>query len=437
MEGRLAKTVGRPDSKRGGGMNRNCGHRPGILIVSLSVVALLVAAVVLVVAGCGSTTSTTQPTASTSSSSGATSASGTIKIGFDGDLSGSIAADGQALLAATKLFAQETNAKGGLLGKQVEVITEDGASDPKTGNEKAKALLGQNVDVVIGPILSAERNAVQPTVTNAGKILLYSTFYEGGAYNDLMFVDGEVPEQQTAAFVPWLVKNYGPKFYFLGSDYVYPHGTNAKAKEYLKAAGGSVVGEEYVALGTTDFSSVLTRIAKAKPDVLFVDVVGTDGIALSKQFYDYGLSKSTHFASTVHMESYITAIGPQASEGTTVSFGYFQNLKTPANDAFLAGFRKIEPKLPATTITARGYVLLQMWAAAVTKAGTTDSQAVKTAFEGISLADSPIGPVTMRASDHHTQGHMYIAVVKNGQFEVVQDLGMVDPGTDQKAASQQ
>lgn len=356
----------------------------------------------------------------------------TIKVGVVTATSGSIAADGQALLGAVNAWAAEVNEAGGLLDREVEVIVQDSASDPKTANEKTKALLGSEVDVVIGPILSAERNAVQPTVSSAGKITLYSTFYEGGVYDDLLFVNGEVPEQQTEKFVPWLAENHGPKFYFIGSDYVYPRGTNAKAAEYLEAVGGEVVGEEYVALGTTDFSSSLTRIAKAKPDVVFCNVVGTDGIALSKQFYDYGLSEDVTFASTVHMESYITAIGPEASEGHVVCFGYFENLDTPENAAFLEAYRAAEPNVPATTITARSYVIIKMWGEAVAKAGSTDAQAVREAFEGLSLTGTPIGDVTMRAIDHHTEAQMYVAVVKDGAFEVVEDLGMIEPGEDQR-----
>ena len=344
-------------------------------------------------------------------------------------LSGTVAADGQALSDATQLWANQVNASGGLLGKQVQLIVKDDASDTSTANVNAKALVGDGVNVVIGPILSAERNAVQPTVTAVWRALLYSTFYEGGDYNPLVFIDAETPQQQVAQFVPWLVKNYGPRFYFIGSDYVYPRNTNTIAKKYLAAAGGKVVGEEYVALGTSDFSSSLTRIAAAKPNVVFCNVVGTDGIALSKQFYDYGLNKNIHFASTVHLESYIKAIGPKASEGTTVCFGYFENLQSPANQAFLAGFNKVNTTgVPATTITARGYALLQMYAKAVQTAGTTNAQAVEKAMGGLTVTDTPVGPLTMSAYDHHCAAHMYIAVVHNGQFKVVDDLGVVQPG---------
>jgi len=400
-------------------------HRTVKSLAGLLLILVLCAAVLL---GCGNE-------GTEGDDSGSAASGEPIKVGVVTSVSGSIAADGQALLGATKLWAQEVNDNGGLLGRKVELLVEDSASDPKTTNEKTKAVLGRGAEVVIGPILTAERTASQPAVTKAGIPFLYGTFYEGGAYDDLMFIASEVPEQQTEQFVPYLAEKYGPKFYFLGSDYDFPRIANEKAKGYLEAAGGQVVGEEYIALGTTDFSSVLTRVADAKPDVVFCDVVGTDGIALSKQFYDYGLSKDVTFASIVHMESYIDAIGPEASEGTIVCFGYFENMSSPANDAFIKSFKEVEPSVPATTITARSYVLLQMWAKAVEAAGTTEGQAVRKAMEGLTLTDTVIGDVTMRATDHHCAAHMYVAEAHDGEFEVVKDLGLIQPGEDQRNAN--
>ncbi len=356
-----------------------------------------------------------------------------IKVGVVTALSGTISADGKGLLGAIELWKQEVNEAGGLLGRDVELVVKDSASDPKTANEKAKSLISENVDVVIGPILTAERSAVYPGVTQEGIPFLYSTFYEGGAYDDLMFITGEVPEQQTKKFIPWLAENYGKKFYFVGSDYEYPRVTNAKAKEYLAEVGGEVVGEEYVVLGTTDFSSVITRIKRADPDVVVCNVVGTDGIALTKQMYDYGLMDEVTFASTVHMETYINAIGPEASEGILVCFGYFENIDTPANQEFVSAYKEIESEQPVTTITEAGYAVMKMWGKAVEDAGTTEGEAVRKAMEGITV-QAPEGEMKMRATDHHSTRHVYVAEVKNGEFEIIKDLGVVEPGEDQKQA---
>lgn len=398
-------------------MSRKHGSSARTLAVWTVILLIVLGVGTLAVGGCGGSNKQT---------------SDVIKIGFLGDLSGANAPDGISLLGTTKQFVAETNGAGGLLGKQLELVVEDGASDPKTSNEKAKALLGKDVDVVVGPILSAVRNAVYPTICDSGTILLYAIIYEGGAYDDLMFMLGEVPQQTISAFVPWLVENDGKKFFLVGNDYEWPRGSNAWVKEYLKPLGGTIVGEEYVPFNTTDFSSILTRIAKAKPDVFLSTLVGTDAIAFTKQFYNYGLMDTIHFASLFHPETYIQGIGKQPSEGIQCSLGYFNTLQTPENAAFLEGYRKFESNVPATTETAGTYTLLKMWGAAVKKAGTTDSQKVRQQLEGLSMASTPIGPVQMRDFDHHTARHIYVGVVHDGAYEVVKDFGIVEPGEDQR-----
>lgn len=356
-----------------------------------------------------------------------------ITVGVITALSGVIAADGQGLLAVSRLWADQVNAEGGILGREVVLKVEDSASDPTTANEKARIMVSEGVDVVIGPILTAERTATAPVVTEAGIPFLYSTFYEGGAYDDLMFILAEVPEQQTEKFIPWLAENRGKRFYFVGSDYEYPILTNERAKEYLEASGGEVVGEEYVVLGTTDFSSVISRIEAAQPDVVFNNTVGTDAIAFSNQFYEYGLLDRITFASTTHMETYIDGIGPEASEGILVSFGYFESIDTPENRQFVEDYRQYESNVRITTITQGAYEILRLWAEAVERAGTTEGQAVKGEMEGLTI-DTLRGSVTMRAHDHHAAMPIYIAEVKDGDFVILEDLGVLEPGEDQREA---
>jgi len=213
----------------------------------LVVVVLMVGAVFAsLMAGCGSGSSTSS---SSSAASGAPSGE-PIKIGLDTALTGIVAAAGEGQSAVAQMFMDDVNASGGLLGRPIELVIEDSASDPKTSNEKAKILVSKGIDVAVGPALSAERTAAEPVFSAAGIPLLYSTWYEGGAYAPLMFIDAETPEQQVNPFVPWLVEKYGPNFYFVGSDYEFPRGQIAMAKKALEAAGGKVVGEEYVALGS-------------------------------------------------------------------------------------------------------------------------------------------------------------------------------------------
>lgn len=393
---------------------------------------VLVIALAVSITACGGDDGT-----DTGSDSGDGGGSGeTIKVGVVTPLSGAGAILGQGLLDNAELWAQQVNEAGGLLGQQVELLVQDSATDPKTANEKAKVVLGEGAQLVCGPIYDTERTAVEPVVTGDGKIFLFSTYYQGGGYNDLSFYTAEVPEQAVEKFIPWLIENYGDKWYFTGSDYSYPHIINGMAKEMLEAAGGEAVGDEYVALGTTDFSSMLTRISKAKPDLVFGNIVGTDAIAFMKQFYDYGLSETIGMYEPID-QSFVAAIGVEQCEGVAVCQGYFETVDTPENKAFVDAYWATDPKLPPVDITVSGYIALQLWGAAVEQAGTTDPAEVTKVMAGLTIDDTPIGEVTMRETDHHMARHMYIAVVKDGVLEVVEDLGTIEPGVDQREVDRQ
>lgn len=400
----------------------------GLMIVSL----VFLLAVAFALAACGSVSTNSTSTSSSPAAGGGSGSGDTIKVGVVTPLSGFEATLGQGTLAMAKLWAQQTNASGGLLGKKVQLLVQDSATDPKTANQGAKVVLGQGASVVLGSILDGERTAVEPVVTGAGKIYLFSTYYEGGDYTPLSFYTAETPQQTTEKFVPWMVQQYGNKWYFLGSDYAYPHGVNTLAKKYLQQAGGSSVGEQYVALGTTDFSSIITKLASAKPQVVYSNIVGTDAVAFMKQFYDYGLSSKMKLFEPLD-QTFVKAIGVKQVEGVPVCQGYWQTIASPTNTAFVAAYNKVEPSIPPVDITVSHYVALELWAAGVKKAGTTDGAAVAKAMEGLTLADTPVGAITIDPKTHHTARHMYIAVAKNGQFQVVKDLGVIQPGPDAAA----
>jgi urea transport system substrate-binding protein len=394
-----------------------------------SVVLILVALLVLFALGlaaCGNSDSGSGDTDASASAS-----TETIKVGIVAPISGPGAILGQGNVVAAKLWAEEVNGSGGLLGRQVELLIQDSATDPKISAEKGKQVLAEGAEVVTGHIYGTEFGALAPVVYEAGKIMLQPVYYHGGWYDDLLFTTGEVPEQAVDKFVPWLIEKYGKKFYFIGSDYNYPHVTNDLAEEILVAQGGESVGEEYAALGTTEFSAMLARIQKAKPDLVFGNLVGTDAIAFMKQFYDAGLSKEMGLYEPID-QSFVPAIGVEQCEGVAVCQGYFDSIDTPTNQAFVAAWKELDDKVPPVDITASLYVALEMWGQAVEEAGTLDTDAVAAKLASITLPDTPVGEVTMRATDHHTTRHMYIAVCTDGVMTVVEDLGMIEPGVDQR-----
>jgi urea transport system substrate-binding protein len=383
----------------------------------------------------GPTTTAAGPatTAASAATTVSTAGGAPIKVGVVAPLSGGIAFLGVPMVAAGKLWAKQVNASGGILGRQVELLIEDEASDPKTTVEKTKLVISNGAEVLTGPLLGTEWGAMMPVGREANLIMLYNVYAWGGKdFTDpLMFTTGTIPSQTVTPYVPWLVEQYGKKFYFIASDYQYGHIITETAKAALLAAGGEVLGEEYVAFGTTDYSSSITRVVAAAPEVVYGSVVGEDAIALCKQYYDTGLIEKHRLVEPVDATA-LVASGPAVVEGMPTCQAYFDSIDTPTNKAFVEAYKEFEPDTLPTDITASFYISLQMWAKAVELAGTTETAAVKAKLEGLTVEDTPAGPVTLRATDHYPVRSAYIAVFRSGKLEVVKNLGIMDPGPDQR-----
>src|SRR5437879_781452 len=170
----------------------------------------------------------------------------TIKVGILHSLSGTIAIIERSLHNAELLAIDEINAKGGILGKKIEPIVEDPKSEVRFFKEKAeKLILKDKVAAVLGCYTSASRQSVLPVFEKYNSVLLYPTLYEAQECSYNCFYTGAVPNQQLSDFVPWLIKKVGPKFYLIGSNYIYPKETNREVKAYLAKYGGETVAEEY------------------------------------------------------------------------------------------------------------------------------------------------------------------------------------------------
>ena len=252
---------------------------------------------------------------------------------------------------------------------------------------------------------------------------------EKAGYKSIFFT-GAVPAQAVDRYVPWIIEKYGPKFYYAGSEYVFPKKMFERAKEVMVKHGGTAVKEEYVALGTTEFSSLINRISAAKPDVLFESVVGRDGVTFSKQFYKYGLANIIQQCSIVKLETHMEGVGAEAGEGILTSHPYFQVIDTPKNKKFVADFQKIAgKKFPLTTNTEGMYIGAHLWALAVKKAKSTETDKVRTAMWDLEW-EAPEGPVKVRKGDQHLWKQSRIAQYRNGKLEIVKSFGLIPPGPD-------
>jgi urea transport system substrate-binding protein len=342
------------------------------------------------------------------------SAQETIKVGILHSLSGTMSISEVTVKDSTLMAIEEINAAGGVLGKQLEPIIEDGASDWPTFAEKAsKLLLEDQVAVVFGCWTSASRKAVKPVFEENNGLLFYPVQYEGLEQSPNIFYTGATTNQQIVPAVEYLLGEGKTKFFLLGSDYVFPRTSNTIITAQVTAAGATVVGEEYVPLGGTEFSTIIEKIRAAQPDVIFNTLNGDSNVAFFKQYKDAGFTAETLPTLSVSIaEEEVKAIGVDFLLDHLVAWNYYQTVETPENETFVAAFKAKygEDKVTSDPMEA-GYFGVYLWAAAVEKAGTTDVEAVKAAAGGIEFA-APEGLVTIDGDNQHTYKQVRIGKVR-------------------------
>jgi ABC-type branched-subunit amino acid transport system substrate-binding protein len=359
---------------------------------------------------------------------------GTVKIGVLAPITGPLAPYGVAMKRGMEVAVDLINADGGFGGRKVEYTLLDDQTDPKTAATQARRLLlSDHVDLLMGTTSSAATLATIPQAEAAKKPFIYvaegedKTCTKNGGTRPLIFGNGETPEQKMSKYVPYMLKHLGKQVYFIGSDYVFPHFVNQITEKLVKDDGGTVVGTNYAPLGTTDFSSYIARIKSAKPDVIFVDVVGSDGVALVKQLTQFGLNGAKITGMPTFAPEVIAGFADVAKGSFTVD-RYWEGLQNPVNQKYVAAYKaKFPNALPVPTMAAVGtYGTLLLYKAAIEKAGSIDGEAVAKALSGITV-DSPAGKLTVNPANHIITGPEYLLQVTANPpgYKLIEDLGEV------------
>jgi urea transport system substrate-binding protein len=386
------------------------GRAPALLIV-----------VLMAAAGCGGKVkSPGSASGSPSPESGAAAPSGnTIKVGDLHSLSGTMAISEVTVKNAELLAVDEINAQGGVLGKKLEVVVEDGASLPDVFAEKAKKLVqADKVAVVFGGWTSASRKAMLPVFEANKALLWYPVQYEGLETSPYIFYTGATTNQQIIPGLDYLKSVGKTKLFLVGSDYVFPRTANKEIKAYAKANGMTILGEEYSPLGHTEYSTLVNKLKAAKPDAVFNTLNGDSNVAFFKQLRSAGVTAQSMPVMSVSVaEEEVKGIGPDNIAGHLVAWNYYQTTDTPKNKEFVAAFQR---RYGAGAVTSdpmeAAYTGVHLWAAAVQKAGTTEVEAVKRAAGGLTW-DAPEGKVTV---DGPTQ-HLY----KTARIGVIEPSGLI------------
>lgn len=349
-----------------------------------------------------------------------------IPVGILHSLSGTMAMSESSVRDSELLAIEEINEAGGVLGKELVPVVEDGASDWPTFAERASKLLQQDdVPVIFGGWTSASRKAMLPVVENNNGLLFYPVQYEGMESSPNIFYAGAAPNQQITPAIEWLMENKGDDIFLLGSDYVFPRIANQAVISQVDDAGGTIVNEQYTPLGHTDYNTIISRIKEEEPDVIFNTLNGDSNVAFFKQLYDAGItSEDIPVLSVSVAEEEIQGIGADVLEGHYASWNYYQSTDTPENEEFVESFKDKygESRVTGDPIEA-GYFMVHLWAKAVEKAGTTDVDAVREAAGGVTF-DAPGGPVEINGENQHVSKTVRIGEVQeDGQFEEVWNSG--------------
>ncbi len=381
-------------------------------------------------------TDTTSPGASPAASPAA-GGGDTIKVGILHSLSGTMAISEKSVVDSTQLAIEEINQAGGLLGKQIEPIVEDGASDWPTFAEKAKKLINEDqVVVIFGCWTSASRKAVLPVFEQLNHMLYYPVQYEGQECSKNIFYTGAAPNQQIEPSVDWLLEQYKDRpFYLVGSDYVFPRTANTIIKAQLEAKGGKFVGEDYLPLGNTEVAPIIAKIRAQLPDggVIYNSLNGDSNVAFFKQLQGAGLTPDKYPTMSVSIaEEEVKAIGKEYLLNHFAAWNYFMTVDSPENKKFVDAFKA---KYGGDRVTndpmEASYISVNIWKQAVEKAGSagtpTDLEAVRSAAYGQEMA-APEGPVKMNPN-HHISKTVRIGKVRDdGLFEIVYSTpAPVDP----------
>lgn len=349
-------------------------------------------------------------------------ADGTVKVGVLQSLSGTMAISEVPLEDAELLAIEQINAKGGVLGKTIVPVEEDGASDPSTFAQKATKLLQEDkVVTVFGGWTSSSRKAMLPVFQRLHGLLWYPVQFEGNECSPNIMYSGAQPNQQALPALTWAEQKGYKKIFLIGSDYVYPRTANLILKKHIEHDGLTLSGEEYVPLGGTDFSSIVAEIQKSSPDIIINTLNGDSNVSFFKQMAAAGMTPDKLPVMSFSIaEPEAKAMGPSLLAGSFTSWNYFQSLPGATNAAFVAAYKA---KYGADSVVddpmVHGYVDVMEWAAAVNKAGTFDPKAVRDAAVALGFEDSPLGQVKFAPNQSMVQTGYIGELQPDGQFKII------------------
>ncbi|WP_066296385.1 transporter substrate-binding protein [Bacillus sp. FJAT-29937] len=341
-----------------------------------------------------------------------------LKVGILFSLTGTTSITERGQYQACLLAIKHINESGGINGKTLIPIVEDAASDPDITRQKAeKLIVTDQVTAIIGCYTAACRKSVIPVLEKYNNLLFYPTINEGGEMHPNIFYSNSTPNQQLLDFIPWLIRHVGKTFYLLGSDYIYPREINRFVRQLVEYHGGSVFGEQYVALGNQVFDKHFSEIRQMNPDIVFSTLVGDSTISYYQQHEKLGFQQP--IASNVTAETEIKAIDPKGKTEFYSSFSYFSTIDRAENRKFITEFQRIYGTDIISSVMESAYNSMILLAEALKRVDTVSTKAIRNALSGLSI-EAPQGKIMVDPINQHVWLNSRIGKVnESGQFHIL------------------
>tara|TARA_R110000823_G_scaffold139607_4_gene269511 strand:- start:52888 stop:54174 length:1287 start_codon:yes stop_codon:yes gene_type:complete len=366
-------------------------------------------------------------------------AADTIKVGVLHSLSGTMAISETTLKDTVLMMVEEQNKKGGVLGKKLEPVVVDPASDWPLFAEKTRELLTkEEVDVIFGCWTSVSRKSVLPVIEELNGLLFYPVQYEGEESSKNVFYTGAAPNQQAIPAVDYLMNDLGvDRWVLAGTDYVYPRTTNKILEAYLKGKGVAAadIMINYTPFGHSDWQSIVSDIKKfgsaGKKTAVVSTINGDANVPFYKELGNQGVSAEDIPVVAFSVgEEELSGIDTKPLVGHLAAWNYFQSVESDENEAFIAQWKDFignDERVTNDPMEAT-YIGFNMWVKAVEKAGTTDVDAVEQAMIGMTTPNLTGGTATMGKNHHLSKPVLIGEIQDDGQFEVVWETDGLVPG---------
>ncbi|BBX51882.1 urea ABC transporter substrate-binding protein [Mycolicibacterium poriferae] len=388
----------------------------------------VLAATSLILAGCGSRAG---DEGAANAESCVDTSGDTIKVGALNSLSGTMAISEVTVRNAIDLAVEQINADGGVMGKQIQLVAEDGASEPAVFAEKAQKLISSDcVAAVFGGWTSSSRKAMLPVFEDNNALLYYPVQYEGLEASPNIFYTGATTNQQIVPALDYLKEQGVTSLYLVGSDYVFPQTANRIIKAYAAANGMEILGEDYTPLGSTDFSTIVNKVRASGADAVFNTLNGDSNVAFFREYKNVGLTPQEMPVVSVSIaEEEVGGIGVQNIEGQLTAWDYYQTIDSPVNNAFVAAYKeKFGADKPTSDPMEAAYVSVYLWKNTVEKAESFAVPDVQEAAGGVEF-DAPEGLVQIDGDNNHITKTARIGEIRNDGliYTIWESPGPIEP----------